>query len=191
MEVPRVIERLRNNLSEQKKVDPVPDRFQGAAEAGVMILVRATAAPCIALTVRSSHLSSHAGEVALPGGKRDSTDRSLAAAALRETEEELGVPVVEIELLGQLSGLVSKHGLWVTPFVGIVQDQTIFQPNAGEVQTVFEVPLDWLKTDPRSSTERLDRQGIVQWAPVYEYQGHRIWGLTALILENLIAVGLA
>jgi hypothetical protein len=93
--------------------------------------------------------------------------------------------------LGQLSGLVSKHGLWVTPFVGIVQDQTIFQPNAGEVQTVFEVPLDWLKTDPRSSTERLDRQGIVQWAPVYEYQGHRIWGLTALILENLIAVGLA
>jgi hypothetical protein len=79
----------------------------------------------------------------------------------------------------------------VTPFVGIVQDQTIFQPNAGEVQTVFEVPLDWLKTDPRSSTERLDRQGIVQWAPVYEYQGHRIWGLTALILENLIAVGLA
>jgi 8-oxo-dGTP pyrophosphatase MutT (NUDIX family) len=191
MEVPRVIERLRNNLSEQKKGDPVPDRFQEAAEAGVMILVRATTAPCVALTVRSSHLSTHAGEVALPGGKRDSTDRSLAAAALRETEEELGVPVIEIELLGQLPGLVSKHGLWVTPFVGIVQDQTIFQPNAGEVQTVFEVPLDWLKTDPRSSTERLDRQGIVQWAPVYEYQGHRIWGLTALILENLIAVGLA
>ena len=186
-----MIERLRNNLSEQKRVDPVPDRFQGAAEAGVMILVRATTAPCIALTVRSSHLSSHAGEVALPGGKRDSTDRSLAAAALRETEEELGVLVTEIELLGQLPGLVSKHGLWVTPFVGIVQDQTIFQPNAGEVQTVFEVPLDWLKTDPRSSTERLDRQDIVQWAPVYEFQGHRIWGLTALILENLIAVGLA
>jgi hypothetical protein len=58
------------------------------------------------------------------------------------------------------------------------------------VSEVFEVPIAWLQDDPRMTTERLERQGEVQMAPVYEYRGYRIWGLTALILWDFIRIGL-
>lgn len=142
------------------------------------------------LTLRSAALSAHAGEVSFVGGKQDQSDRSLEATALRETQEELGVPGEALEIVSPLPGLVSKHGLWVTPFVALMNESTVLKPNSSEVSEVFEVPIAWLQDDPRMTTERLERQGEVQMAPVYEYRGYRIWGLTALILWDFIRIGL-
>jgi len=89
-----------------------------------------------------------------------------------------------------LPGLISKHGLWVTPFVSVMPETALFQPNQDEVSDVFEVPLAWLEKDARVATERLTRQGVVQMAPIYEFDGYRIWGLTALILLDFLTLAL-
>jgi hypothetical protein len=102
----------------------------------------------------------------------------------------LGVAMDQIELIGELPGLISKHGLWVTPFVGMMPETVVLKPNLDEVSDVFEVPLSWLEKDVRVATERLARQGVIQMAPIYEFDGYRIWGLTALILLDFLTLAL-
>lgn len=184
-----VITLLRSRLA-AVRLSPRPERYRDQADAAVMVLIRLGLTPTVVLTVRASALSSHAGEVALPGGKRDLVDADLAATARRETVEELGVGVDQIELLGELPGLISKHGLWVTPFVAMMPESVVLKPNPEEVSDVFEVPLSWLEKDIRVATERLARQGAIQMAPIYEFDGYRIWGLTALILLDFLTLAL-
>lgn len=184
-----VITLLRSRLA-AVRLSPRPERYRDRADAAVMVLIRLGLTPTVVLTVRASALSSHAGEVALPGGKRDLVDADLAATARRETVEELGVGVDQIELLGELPGLISKHGLWVTPFVAMMPESVVLKPNPEEVSDVFEVPLSWLEKDTRVATERLARQGAIQMAPIYEFDGYRIWGLTALILLDFLTLAL-
>lgn len=184
-----VITLLRSRLA-AVRLSPRPERYRDQADAAVMVLIRLGLTPTVVLTVRASALSSHAGEVALPGGKRDLVDADLAATARRETVEELGVGVDQIELLGELPGLISKHGLWVTPFVAMMPESVVLKPNPEEVSDVFEVPLSWLEKDTRVATERLARQGAIQMAPIYEFDGYRIWGLTALILLDFLTLAL-
>ena len=102
----------------------------------------------------------------------------------------IGLQAEDIELVGRLASFVSKYGLWVTPFVGLVQPETALQANPDEIENIFEVPLQFLLNDPRVATEQLDRHNEVQFAPVYEYQNFRIWGLTALILEDFMKFGM-
>ena len=185
-----VITLLRSRLA-ALRLSPRPELYRDRAEAAVMVLIRLGLRPTVVLTVRASALSSHAGEVALPGGKRDLDDADLAATARRETVEELGVGADQIELIGELPSLISKHGLWVTPFVGMISEGTVLKPNQDEVSDVFEVPLSWLEKDIRVATERLARQGVVQMAPIYEFDGYRIWGLTALILLDFLTLALS
>ena len=135
-------------------------------------------------------MSSHAGEVAWPGGKADPGDASLVDTVLRETQEEIGLQAQDIELVGRLASFVSKYGLWVTPFVGLVRPGTSLLANPDEIENIFEVPLQFLLNDPRVATEQLDRHNEVQFAPVYEYENFRIWGLTALILEDFMKFGM-
>lgn len=184
-----VITLLRSRLA-AVRLSPRPERYRDRVDAAVMVLIRLGLTPTVVLTVRASALSSHAGEVALPGGKRDLVDADLAATARRETVEELGVGVDQIELLGELPGLISKHGLWVTPFVAMMPESVVLKPNPEEVSDVFEVPLSWLEKDTRVATERLVRQGAIQMAPIYEFDGYRIWGLTALILLDFLTLAL-
>lgn len=189
METSALIEILRSRLSSWKP-EPVPEHHRQRQQASVLVLIRAGETPRVVLTLRSKGLSAHGGEVSFVGGKQDREDASLELTALRETHEELGIPPQALEILSPLPGLVSKHGLWVTPFVALMDELTPIKPNPGEVSEVFEVPIPWLQNDPRTATERLDRQGEVQLAPVYDYEEYRIWGLTALILEDFIRIGL-
>lgn len=184
-----MIEEIRLRLAGYQPSDCPPEhRHRNAA--AVLVPIRLGAQPSIILTQRSSLLSSHAGEVAWPGGKVDEQDQSLSDTALRETQEEIGLQTQEVELLGGLASFVSKFGLWVTPFVGLVPADAKLQANPGEIEEIFEVPLLFLLNNRRIATERLDRQNEVQFAPVYQYQNFRIWGLTALILEEFLKVGL-
>lgn len=145
--------------------------------------------PRLLLTLRSGQVGSHAGEVSWPGGKRDATDGSLIDTALRETQEEVGIPPTQIEVIGELRPFVSRFGLLVTPFVGFVQDDISLELNPGEIEAAFELPITHLENDPRTNTDIIERHGERHHVPVYHYEGFKIWGLTAMILREFLVAG--
>ncbi len=155
-------------------------------EAAVLVPLTRSSAPELILTQRSSMLSTHGGEVAFPGGRRDPEDQSLAATALREAREEIGLPDPQVELLGPLSERLSLHGIRVTPYVGLVSSGLEYRPNAAEIAAVFSVPLAFFRTDPREVTHRVERAGQVWLVPGYRYAGYWIWGLTAMMIVELV-----
>ena len=138
------------------------------------------------LTLRASGLSTHGGEVAFPGGRRDPEDPDLIFTALREAEEEIGLPPGLVEVIGPLSPLISLHGIRVTPYVGVIPDYVEYLANDAEIAAVFSVPLDFFRQDPREHTHRIDYQGRSWYVPSYRFGEYKIWGLTAIMIVELI-----
>ena len=110
-------------------------------QAAVLVPLTRSDDPELVLTLRASGLSTHGGEVAFPGGRRDATDPDLAFTAMREAEEEVGLPPGLVEIVGPLSPLVSRFGIHVTPYVGVVPDYVEYRANDDEIASVFSVPL--------------------------------------------------
>lgn len=137
------------------------------------------------LTKRSSRLRHHPGQVAFPGGKIDATDADAAAAALREAEEEIGLPRPQVEVLGPLPDHVTVTGFAVTPVLALVHGPFVPRPEAGEVAEVFSVPLAAVTDPARFVIERRLWQG--QWRRYYAvpHGPWYIWGATARILRAL------
>lgn len=161
------------------------------AEAGVICLLTDEPEPQVILTQRGGHLSTHAGEVAFPGGKRDPEDADVLATALREAQEEVGVKPGEIELLGELSQIFSLHKLAVTPFVGIVSADVQLRPNPGEIDSIFKTPLSFLLNLDNARVDKFAMvDGRTRFVPSWQYQQYEIWGLTAWVLAELLNVGL-
>ncbi|XP_024375685.1 nudix hydrolase 11 isoform X1 [Physcomitrium patens] len=148
----------------------------------------------VILTKRASSLSSHSGEVALPGGKRDEGEDDKATA-LREAHEEIGLEPSHVKIVTVLEPFLSKHLLTVTPVVGIIPEHHKFEPrpNAGEVDAIFDVPLEMFLKDERHRVE--DRQWLnIQYRVHYfDYDApdgkkYIIWGLTAAILIHAASI---
>jgi 8-oxo-dGTP pyrophosphatase MutT (NUDIX family) len=97
-------------------------------EAAVLVPITRSDEPELVLTLRASGLSTHGGEVAFPGGRRDPEDPDLIFTALREAEEEIGLPPGLVEVIGPLSPLISLHGIKVTPYVGLIPDFVEYRP---------------------------------------------------------------
>lgn len=137
------------------------------------------------LTKRASHLAHHPGQIAFPGGKVDASDASHEAAALREAEEEIGLPRGGVEVLGRLARHETVTGYDVTPVLGLVKDAFEARPEAGEVDEVFTVPLAHVLNPANYSIERRLWRG--EWRRFYTvpYGPHYIWGATARILRGL------
>lgn len=155
-------------------------------QAAVLLPITRCDEPELVLTLRATGLSTHSGEVAFPGGRRDPQDADLIHTALRESEEEIGLPPGLVEIVGPLSPLISRHGIEVTPYVGLVPDYVEYKPNDAEIAAVFSVPLDFFLNDPRQSTHRIDYQGRSWYVPAYQYDQYRIWGLTAIMIVELV-----
>ncbi len=155
-------------------------------EAAVLMPITRSDSPELVLTLRASGLSTHGGEVAFPGGRRDPEDLDLIHTALREAQEEIGLPAGLVEVIGPLSSLVSRHGIHVTPYVGVVPDYVEYQANDGEIASVFTVPLAFFRDDPRETTHRIDYLGRSWYVPSYRYGEYKIWGLTAIMVVELI-----
>ena len=144
--------------------------------------------PGLIFTERRADLRRHAGEISFPGGRRDPGDADLAATALRETEEEIGLDPAAVEVqtaLEPVSTFVS--GYLVHPFVGLVgpPGELNLEPNPAEVETVLTFSLDLLRAG--YAMRRLLRRGVPIHTPTYEVEGQMIWGATARILGNLLA----
>lgn len=136
----------------------------------------------VLLTVRSSKLRTHGGEVSFPGGKQDETDANEVETALRETFEEIGIAPSSVDVLGRLDQAMSKHLLLVTPVIGIVQEPYETKLNPSEVDELFSVPLDmFLRDDDRHTQTDIDF-GAPMRMHSFSFEGYRIWGLTANVL---------
>ncbi|MDH5738596.1 MAG: CoA pyrophosphatase [Gammaproteobacteria bacterium] len=167
-----------------------PEEQRPRDQAAVLIPIETVQEPQVVLTLRSADLSSHGGEVAWPGGRHDLEDETLLTTALRETREEIGLHPEKVEIIGELRPFISRHGLLVIPFVGLIESSETLQANPDEIDAIFRVPLAWLQNDPRSDTNEIARLGEIHRIPEYHYEGHRIWGLTAMILKELLVHGL-
>ncbi|MGH1371086.1 MAG: CoA pyrophosphatase [Cellvibrionaceae bacterium] len=142
--------------------------------------------PSIVLTRRSQHLSSHSGEVSLPGGKWDFEDGSLETTALREAHEEIGLDPGLVEVLGALPVFQTWQGVEVTPIVGVVPETLNLTPNLDELDAIFQVPVQFFLDDQRLRTDIFERKIGHIWSPAYEFEGFEIWGFTARLLVNFI-----
>jgi 8-oxo-dGTP pyrophosphatase MutT (NUDIX family) len=158
-------------------------------QAAVLVPIVTGPRPTLLLTERTAHLSSHAGQVAFPGGKVDDTDADARAAALRETHEEIGLTPERVEVIGYLPEYLTGTAYAVTPVVGLVQSGFSLQPNSHEVAQVFEVPLEFLMNPANHRRHALWWEGHKRhWFSMPYHQGdaeHFIWGATAGMLRNL------
>ena len=139
----------------------------------------------VVLTLRSAHLNMHAGQVAFPGGKVDESDATPLAAALREAEEEVGLQTGDVEILGALDPYFTSTGFRVTPFVGVVPSEWQPVPEPGEVEEVFEPPLDFLMDPANRQRHHHDRLGYRRYYYAMPWEGRYIWGATAGMLKGL------
>lgn len=156
-----------------------------AAAAVLVPIVLHARAPTLLLTVRASHLRSHAGQISFPGGRIEPSDRDAGFAALRETQEEIGIEAARIEPIGFLSDQIIRSGYRITPLVGLVQPGFTVTHDVAEVAEVFELPLAFALTagNYRSRPGRGYGLDFEIWE--LPYGERNIWGATAGILANL------
>lgn len=148
-------------------------------------IIRRPQGHTVLLTKRAAHLRNHQGQISFPGGRRDAGDDSFAAAALREAQEEVGLPPAVVQVLGYLDDYPTFTGYRITPVVGYIEADFVAAPEPGEVAEAFELPLDWITGEDRFQRRSMSRGGFE--IEFYEllFQGHSIWGATAGILWNL------
>jgi len=142
----------------------------------------------VLLTQRTAHLSAHAGQISFPGGRIEKDDPDAIAAALRETEEEVGLPRGRVSVVGRLDTYITGTGFEITPIVGIVAPPFALTIDPFEVAEAFEVPLAFI-LDSRNH-QRIERTVGARRRCffVLPYEGRNIWGATAGILVNLAEV---
>ncbi|WP_200950243.1 CoA pyrophosphatase [Devosia sp. Root635] len=154
--------------------------------AAVLIaLVRRPEGHTVLYTERSPDLRAHSGQVAFPGGKVDATDADVAAAALREAFEEVGMESADATVIGFMPTYFTGTNYLITPVVATVEPSGPFVPNPGEVHSVFEVPLQRILANEAYGQFRVKRNGEEHRTWQIDHDGHRIWGITANLTRRL------
>ncbi|MBU1365753.1 MAG: CoA pyrophosphatase [Gammaproteobacteria bacterium] len=139
----------------------------------------------VLLTQRTAHLRDHAGQISFPGGRVETEDLSPSHTALRETEEEIGLPRERIEILGFLPEYRTGTGFRVTPVVALVQPPFDLRPDPFEVAEVFEVPLAFLLDPANHQQHSLHYRGALRNYFAMPYGDYFIWGATAGMIRSL------
>ena len=139
----------------------------------------------IILTRRAEGLNSHSGQVAFPGGRLDPTDAGPLEAALRESQEEVGIDPRHVRVLGQLDQVTASSKFLVTPFVGLIPFPYGFSLNPAETTEVFSVPVSALLADDTMSVDPI-RHGTQRPIYHFQYQHWDIWGATAKVIKQLL-----
>ncbi len=162
---------------------PVPETWKPASV--LVPLVDRPTGVTVLLTQRTADMPSHAGQVAFPGGRRQASDVDAAATALRETEEEVGIPARFIDVIGAVDLYRTGTGYEITPVVGIVTPGFTVVAQAREVADVFEVPLDHFLNEVNHQISSREYQGRERRYYAMPYGERYIWGATAGMLKNL------
>jgi 8-oxo-dGTP pyrophosphatase MutT (NUDIX family) len=159
-------------------------RGQNLRDAAVLIpIVQHVGAPSVIFTLRSANLRKHTGQIAFPGGAIDAGDVNAVDAALRETEEEIGLPRNIPQVVGQLPDYISGSGFRIKPVVALVPSHHQLKINTDEVEEAFEVPLAFLMNPQNHIRASREWQGVERFYYEMPYERHRIWGVTAGIIR--------
>lgn len=140
------------------------------------------------LTRRTDHLEHHPGQVSFPGGHIEHDDENAIAAALRETEEEIGLVPEHIDVLGRLDTYVTRTGFEVTPVVAMIQPPFDLVPDPHEVAEVFEVPLSFLMNPDNHQRHEREFDGAKRYFYAMPYEEYYIWGATAGMIMDLYQI---
>ncbi|MDF2178889.1 CoA pyrophosphatase [Aliiglaciecola sp. CAU 1673] len=176
-----------NRFHHLRQVRPEPDfplPKQGLPAAVLIPLIDRPALTML-FTRRAAHLKHHGGQISFPGGRQEPQDEDLVVTALRETEEEIGLPPTEVEIVGQLERYRTVSGYEVTPFIGLISPPLVLEPDYNEVASIFEVPMSYLMDKANHNVHVVNRNGYAH--PIYfiHWQQQHIWGATAAFVRNL------
>ena len=154
--------------------------------AGVLIpIIERGASLSVLLTERSADLKHHAGQVSFPGGRMETADTDIRATALRETHEEVGIHPNDIEVCGYLEPTATGTGYAVTPVIGFVNPAVELVLDVMEVQSAFEVPLDFLMDESNQENSQRIWKGVNVPVITFHHSSYKIWGATAGMLVAL------
>lgn len=168
----------------------VPERLpeMGRPAAVLVPLFEREGRVFVLLTKRTDDLSSHAGQISFPGGKRDEEDTDPRTTALREAQEEVGLDPAAVEIVGELDDCPTfVTNFVISPVVGVIPDRYPFTPNSGEIQFLIEAPLDDFLLPGALRTELKERSGYTVELLYYSVVGQVVWGATARILTGLFS----
>ncbi|MFC5303369.1 CoA pyrophosphatase [Azospira restricta] len=184
------LERLRGRLAQQPgAAAAVHEDGLGAepltAAAVLVPIVLHDSGPTVLLTQRTAHLRDHAGQISFPGGRVEPGDPSVLDAALRETEEEIGLAPRHVEVVGYLPEYRTSTGFSVTPVVAFVTPPFALTPDPFEVAEVFEVPLAFLVDPANHQQHEVHWRGRLRKYYAMPYGDYFIWGATAGMIKSL------
>lgn len=176
-----LVERLSRRLAERT---PRQADVPGYRQAAVLVpLLFKLGEPHLLFTQRTQHVATHKGQVSFPGGVIEPQDADAAAAALRETEEEIGVPARQVRILGRLDDHVTNtSGFVIAPFVSVIPADAPRLTSDLEVARILEVPLAFLLEEANREAD----EPTSRWR--YLWPGAPIWGATARILEEFLSI---
>ncbi|MCY2688116.1 NUDIX hydrolase [Salinimicrobium sp. TH3] len=139
------------------------------------------------LILRKTYKGVHSNQVGFPGGRVELADRDLAHTALRETEEEVGIPQHEVEIMREMSRLyIPPSNFWVHPFMGIMKKTPVLVPQEDEVESVLEIKLDEFMSESCLIKETLSTSYAKEIeVPAFLLNGHVVWGATAMMLSEM------
>ncbi len=176
------------NSREPKLSHDAPSHYR---HAGVLIpLFAENGIHKVLFTKRTEIVEHHKGQISFPGGAADPEDKSIEETVLRESNEEIGLAGKDIEILGRIDDTLTLESKFIVhPFVGIVHSPYDFVISRIEVDRIIKVPWDNLiSSHMENRTCSVERNGLTYQTPVYEYNGDRIWGATAKMVQNFLNI---
>jgi 8-oxo-dGTP pyrophosphatase MutT (NUDIX family) len=158
-------------------------------KAAVLVPIVDRGEPCVVFAKRTERVGTHRGQISFPGGRVDPGDGGFLETALRESEEEIGLPRALVEPLGALDDTETVATQFIiTPWVALVREPVAWQPDGHEIDKVIEVPLAALRDRANLRVEYRERAGMRHEVLFWDYQGETIWGATARILKQYLDV---
>lgn len=180
------IEQIKAALNNYSEFPHKLPSFKDPVDAAILIVLHPIAdAWHVLLTKRSENLTSHPGQISFPGGRIEPDDENLMATAIRETEEEVGIPSHLVEIIAELTPVTTLTGYRIHPYVAMVEEIPTLNLQAAEVDHAFHVPLDWLIASENISTVEHTIQKQVIKTFRLDWQEHTIWGATAFMIAEL------
>ncbi|MCX7769897.1 MAG: CoA pyrophosphatase [Proteobacteria bacterium] len=158
----------------------------GYKPASILIPLTENGRIYILLTKRAKHLTNHPGEISFPGGRFDLSDENRLQTALREVEEEIGIPRYEVNVIGALDDAISITNFHIVPYVGIIPFFCPYHYNKSEIDEIILIPLAFFLNEPKH--EIYEKGSIRKENFIYIYEDKKIFGLTAFLLKSFVKI---